>query len=247
MKGFYELIQSMITNCAYVNPTEIYNEGWMTRLLMHYSVKEELKFEDIGIEIDTTFRNKHWTSEALISSPFVSAKSKREGYTHPDIAIGDFNVDYCSSGRLEVEKKAKVFGIIEAKMKSPLSKGTTNAKEFNQASRTVACIAHNTTIECKTFFYIVLPESKRDHKKMDGTTIIDLVSRDTIGEQIIERVKSHNTTNQDQIDKNLIERVKQCKLGVITYKDWIAAFDNTEIKEELNEFYVKCMKWNKIK
>jgi len=240
MKVIKEIVESMIS-ASNVNPTEIYNEGWMTRLLMYYSVKEKLSFKGID------FTNKYWTSEALISSPFVSAKSKREGYTHPDIAIGNFTVKYTVSGRLMVDENAKMFGIIEAKMKSDLSPGTENAKGFNHASRNVACIAHNTTKECETFFYVVLPKSKRDHKKRDGTTIKDLVNIDTIGEQITDRVKSHNNTNEDQIDTNLIERVKQCKVEVITYEDWIKAFNDNKIKEELNEFYDKCKIHNKIK
>ncbi|MCW5521115.1 hypothetical protein J1N09_14800 [Aureitalea sp. L0-47] len=241
MDAISEIIKTMNNTSSSVNPTEIYNEGWMTRMLMYYSVKEKLKFKGID------FTNKRWTSEALISSPFVSAKSKREGYTHPDIAIGDFKIDYSVSGKLEMAN-AHEFGIIEAKMKSQLSKETKNAKGFNQASRNVACIAHNTPKECKTFFFVVLPKSNRDRKKRDGTTIKDLVSKDTIERQITQRVKSHNDANQDQqIDDNLIERVKQCKLEVITYEDWIKAFNNIKIKEELNEFYDACRFHNKVK
>ncbi|WP_298327427.1 hypothetical protein [uncultured Dokdonia sp.] len=240
MDAISEIIKTMNNTSSSVNPTAIYNEGWMTRMLMYYSVKEKLNFKGID------FTNKGWTSEALISSPFVSAKSNREGYTHPDIAIGDFKIDYSVSGKLDI-KDANEFGIIEAKMKSPLSRGTKNAKDFNQASRNVACIAHNTTEECNTFFYIVLPESKRNHKKRDGTTIIDLVNRDTIRKQITERIKSHNNTNQDQLDDNLIERAKQCKVDVFTYEEWIKAFNDIKIKEELNEFYNNCKIHNKIK
>ncbi len=248
MNAIIEIIKEMGTPGTNVNPTEIYNEGWMTRLLMHYSVKEELKFEDIGIEIDTTFKNIHWTSEALISSPFVSAKSKREGYTHPDITLGDFNVDYCNSGKLEVKKEAKVFGIIEAKMKSLLSTGTTNAKEFNQASRTVACIASNTPLNCETFFYVVAPESKIKPPKRGENRMLKMMKEDTIIREIGNRFKSHNLVNESISSENgIIERAKKCKTGVITYEHWIDNINDKNAREELNAFYFECMKWNKIK
>lgn len=248
MDAIAEIIKKMSTSSTNVNPTEIYNEGWMTRLLMYYSVKEGIAFIDIGINLNGTFKNIKWTSEALLSSPFVSAKSKREGYTHPDISIGDFSVDYKVSGKIEVNENAEVFGIIEAKMKSPLSKETRNAEDYNQASRSVACIASNTKDNCKTFFYVVLPELKKGHVKRDKTKITDIVNKDFICKQIEERVIAHNKVNtSDTIDIKLIKRVEECKVGVITYEDWIKAFENHKIKKELEEFYEHCKTYNKIK
>lgn len=247
MKGLFELINTMSSKNALINPTEIYNEGWMTRLVMYYSVEEGLAYRDIGIEVNGTFNNKNWTSEALISSPFVSAKTKREGYTHPDIAIGDFSVDFSKSGRLIVDDNAKEFGIIEAKLNSPLSKETKNAKDFNQASRSVACISANTNENCTTFFYVVLPKSKSNHQKRDGTTIKDIVDSVYILQQIKSRVKAHNNANKsDLVDNRLLDKVKHCSTGVINYEDWINAFKNSEIRKELNEFYDYCKIFNKI-
>ena len=158
MQHLLDIITSTDNDLPNINPTQIYNEGWMTRLLMKQSILEKtnLKEFDFG-----KFNN--WTSEALISSPFLNAKECNEGYTHADIAFGDCTVDYIKSGKLEIEKESKIFGIIEAKMKSGLSKGTKNhPNAYNQSSRTVTCISENTHNKqnCDIYFIVVAPRKK---------------------------------------------------------------------------------------
>jgi hypothetical protein len=74
MQTIIDIIKSIDSDSSNINPTQIYNEGWMTRLLMIQSIKERIIFK--GINFAEIF---HWTSEALISSPFVSTKQNREG------------------------------------------------------------------------------------------------------------------------------------------------------------------------
>ncbi len=47
-------------------------------------------------------------------------------------------------------------------MGSNLSQGITHAKNFNQASRNITCIAHNTRCNsaCETFFFIAAPSEQ---------------------------------------------------------------------------------------
>ena len=249
MKEIIEIISS-IENAnvnSNIKPTEIYNEGWMTRLLVYYSKQEEIELAGIDFNVVN-----NWTSEALLSSPFVGAQKAKEGYTHADIALGDFNVDYKQngkgSGKIIVNEDAKIFGILEAKMGSPLSSFTTNAKDYNQASRTVACIAKNVTNECKTFFYVVLPESKVNKKNRVKISIADLVNKNEIKKQIVNRISHHNLFNEEKLtDIVIIEKTEKCSVGIITYEDWIKLFTDETINKTLNEFYAKCKKWNNIK
>jgi len=157
-----------------INPTVIFNEGWMTRLLVIESMR-------IGIVIDDIdFRNlakKEWSSEALISSPFVGIDKNPEGYTHADIILGDFKIDYLNRGEITVKDDAQILGIIEAKMGSNLSQDTSNAKDYNQASRNICCLAHNTInfSTCDIFFMVVAPDNKIKSNK-----IIDQVSKEKV-------------------------------------------------------------------
>jgi len=84
-----------------------------------------------------------WFSEALLYTPFA-ARSRgdrlAESVTHADGVIGHRSagaaVRACTSLR-----DATQFVIIEAKMFSGLSTGTTRAPEYDQAARNVACLA----------------------------------------------------------------------------------------------------------
>ena len=106
-----------------INPTIIYNEGWMIRLLVIESMIEKLKINKVDFGL---LARKNWSSEALITSPFVETKENREGYTHADIILGDFSVNYNERGDVKLNDSPDVLGIIEAKMGSNLSQGTSN-------------------------------------------------------------------------------------------------------------------------
>lgn len=238
MKNLLEIIKTLDSDKPNLNPTEIYNEGWMTRLLVFESVKEKIRLRDID------FRSiSYWTSEALISSPFVNARKYREGYTHADMALGDFSVAFNERGEIKISKTAKVFGIIEAKMGSNLSQGTTHFKEYNQASRNLACIAHNTyDIDCEIFFYVVAPEKKiSEHeikKQIDLQTMID---------QIIIRFKGYSDEFKKDCQMDLIiSKANKCKVASISYEDWIEKIIDASSRKSLFEFYEKAKKWNRI-
>jgi len=94
MNAILKIIETISTDNPALNPTAIYNEGWMTRLLVHYSIKEKIVLHDIDF---SKIRNN--TSEALIDSPFVHASKYREGYTHADMVLGDFTVNFGLNGK----------------------------------------------------------------------------------------------------------------------------------------------------
>lgn len=237
MKNFFKDLIDSIDNhdknlIPKINPTEIYNEGWMTRLLVYYSIKQGVVLNDV---IDFS-KIENWSSEGLISSPFIHVKENREGYTHPDIALGDFNIDYSERGEIIVSPNAKTFGIIEAKMKSNLSQGTTNAKNYNQASRNLACITYNTVNKCNTFFLVVSPLKMIKQHNLD-----EQVQKDIMINQIKDRFSHSNIS----IDYDLIAKAENCKTSIISYELWLDLLTVTE-KEDLLEFYTKCKKWNRI-
>lgn len=237
MQNIIDIISSIDSNFPNVNPTQIYNEGWMTRLLINQSIKEKTKFNgfDFG-------KISNWTSEALISSPFIKTKQKREGYTHADIVFGDFNIDYTKSGKVTVDNNAKLFGIIEAKMGSSLSKGTNNFTDYNQASRNLTCISSETYDKnCMIYFIVVVPKSKlaKIKEQIDLQNLLQQIERRFFDYD--DNFKS--TQNMDL----LISKAKQCSIMAWSYEDWIDAIVSPKSREYLNDFYLKTKKWNRVK
>ena len=47
MDAFASIIESINTNKSFINPTEVYNEGWMTRLLVFYSIRDKVNIKGL--------------------------------------------------------------------------------------------------------------------------------------------------------------------------------------------------------
>jgi len=146
-------------------PTDLYNEGWMLRLVLDW-----LSFNP-GIDHDLAFATTDkWYSEALIPSAFlprVRGDKLAESWTHADGVIGDFVIGANREGDLSLAEGASRILVTEAKMFSKLSSGVKNASYFNQAARNVACIAEvicraqisPSSLE-KIGFFVIAPESQ---------------------------------------------------------------------------------------
>ena len=239
MQNIIDIIKSIDSDFPNVNPTEIYNEGWMTRLLINQSIKEKTKLNGLDFS-----KISNWTSEALISSPFVQAYQHREGYTHADMALGDFAVDYEKRGEIIISDSAKIFGIIEAKMGSDLSKGTKHFSDYNQASRNLACISSQTYDKnCEIFFIVVAPQIKLVEHEIDKQ--IDLQS---MIHQIKERFKEYSDSFKSAQNMDLIlSKAETCTVKAWSYEEWIKAIVSSDSKEFLSDFYRKAKKWNRIR
>jgi hypothetical protein len=239
MNSISSLIESIRGEQPRMNPTEIYNEGWMTRLLVYYSVQENLTMREIP------FGDLHnWTSEGLISSPFVFANKFREGYTHADMVLGDFSINYAERGEISVHSDAKLFGIIEAKMGSPLSSGTKHAPNYNQASRNIACIAYNTRgTHIPTFFGVVAPASTLIKHQVE-----EKLSRSFYVREIEERFKMYEDENPIQeFKEEVYRRTLAIRTFMLSYEEWIKSFEGKKCYDELAGFYEQCLKWNRLR
>jgi hypothetical protein len=121
-------------------PTELFNEGWMLRLVLDWAARHPTSIEPLRFE-----EGSAWYSEALLGSRFKPRRlgdPSGEGFTHADGVIGHFRQRPGGRGDIELLPGARQLTVIEAKMASGLSAGTKHAPNFNQAARNVACIAH---------------------------------------------------------------------------------------------------------
>ncbi len=240
-----ETVTRILNRCHTDNtnicPTIIFNEGWMTRILVEISIDSKLKLPYIDFA-----KIRNWYSEGLLSSPFLARKRRdnlAEGYTHADMALGDLLVDSANRGDISVEGSDGIFGVIEAKMASPLSRGTKNAPHYNQASRNVACIAFNTlSTRHAIFFGVVAPE-----KKIEEHGLRVLVESDTLLSQIAQRFDMYNKDSKIYALKDrVLERARSCACFVLSYEAWIGALADYEAYPALAEFKKQCYLFNRI-
>jgi len=233
-----EILSKCGTAQTNIPPTLLYNEGWMTRLLVSGSIEYAIRLESID------FGNiRNWYSEGLLSSPFLASNrgdKLAEGYTHTDMALGDFTL---KRGGIKVEGSIGLFGVIEAKMGSPLSSGTKNAPNYNQASRNLACMAFNTrNTKHELIFAVAAPEVK-----IEEHGIATQVEVQTMLAQISERFDMYDRDSEEYALKDkVLQRASQCSCMVISFESWIDAFAGHDIHSSLVAFQKHCYDFNKI-
>lgn len=213
----------------------------MIRLLVHHSIEDRLAIDGVG-----SGKIHNWCSEALMSSPFLAqqrGEKRAEGFTHADVVFGDLSVDFATRGEICVPDAAKLFGVIEVKMASKLSSGTTHAPNYNQASRTLACIAHKTMqTNADTVLLVAAPENKIQRNKL---------RRDTDMGLMLSQIRSRFETFADvrevvQNRERILEKAERCTVKVISYEEWLDAFPVGEHKSLLVDFYAKTRRFNRV-
>lgn len=120
-------------------PTIYYNESWLLRLVIDWFSRRPKSSEVLSF-----FLGAKWYSECRLPSQFRAAKrgdENAEGWTHADGVIGHFTVGENALTNAVLNKDAKQFVVIEAKLFSRLATRVTKAAGFDQAARTVACVA----------------------------------------------------------------------------------------------------------
>jgi hypothetical protein len=238
-------------------PTEVFNEGWMLRLLLDAfqrvpSETSPLRFEQRAI----------WYSEAWLASPFgaqVRSDALAEGFTSADGVIGHFAFRPTTRAGLELAPDATQFIVVEAKMFSSLSSGTKNAPGYNQAARNVACMAEALARAGRTpesfsslGFYVAAPVASK--RRPSVSTLESILEPDQIRAAVHRRIEAYEAQDRKEAtslrewEAKYFLPLMRCLadrtcLQVLTWETCIEAVANvdTAVGEELGRFYERCL------
>lgn len=233
-----------------------------------------------------TFQHdSRWYSEARLISPFLrrpkndipdnETDTQGEGYTNADGVIGHFTFRKKTKAGLTLteseNKSARQFVVVEAKMFSPLSSGTQNAPVWNQAARTVACMAEiirQSTISFDQFnghgalgFFVVAP--KKQLEKGGTHSLRAYLDHDALRKAIHQRLNGYDAT-PGSIDRlyqwkcvadQLLEHLHtNGRLAPLSWEDDVIkpfqeSDDNivSRIGDGLRSFFDSCVKYGKSK
>ena len=245
-----ETINRLLNQCSTKNtkfpPTDLYNEGWMLRIVLDwYSMHPDIT-SPIAIPADSD-----WYSEAKLPSTFLHRKKGdkyAEGYTHADGVIGQFSIGVKGVSDLKLKPNANRFVVIEAKMFSKLSAGTTHAKYYDQAARNVACMAEIirradislSEIEILGFF-VLAPESRIDEGVFEP-----YMNKQHIENIVKQRVDSHNDDKSGWFSYSFLPVLDKINVKCISWEELVKLMKSEEpdITSSLTEFYSNCIKYN---
>ena len=212
-------------------PTEVYNEGNLLALVL-----DALDRSDAPHPL-APMAGARWYREALLASPFAPrfrGDPLGEGWTHADAVVGHFAVR-AGRGDLQPHADARQLVVIEAKLGSPLSKGTTRAPTYDQAARNVACLAHTiagTPIE-RAGFHVLAPA-----ESIEVGTFGRLVTPESVAARVQERVASYGGEREAWLSDVFQPGLARIELGLLSWEallEWLG-------DDELDAFYAACLR-----
>jgi hypothetical protein len=195
-----------------------------------------------------------WFSEGKIDSPFLARYRKprdplAESHTTPDAAIGHFTIRPGTKRGLTLTADSKQFVVTEAKIFSKLKKDTTNAKYYDQAARTIACIAWEIGQSDRSVndfeslgFYVIAPE-----RRIARGIFSSQLKRPSIRKKVNRRVSAYVDDKEKRRTlrawhKNFfIPVLDHIDIDCISWESIIDRIDNTSIRN----FYDRCLEFNR--
>lgn len=240
------MLHSCESESPFFPPTELYNEGWLLRIILDWFSKQRLDDHPLAFS-----ESARWFSEALLPSAFLPRSRQDplgESWTHADGVIGQFTVGTVGRANLALVPDVRHFVVLEAKMFSKLSPGVTNARYFDQAARSVACIsevlkrANLTAGEITRLgFYVLAPEIQISSgifkKKMDKTSIAAKVER---------RVEEYGGEKDQWLEDWFKPTLDHIVIDCLSWEELLEEIDTRDSRSaaELEEFYRSCLRFN---
>ncbi len=237
-----ETIARILSDHSVVLPTEIYNEGWMLRVTLDWY------YQQAKLNSSSIFANgARWFSEGRLASQFLrrcQGDPLAEGYTHADGVIGHFKVKKRSE--IQPRRDATQLIVIEAKLGSKLTEKVKNAPDYDQAARTVGCLAHiagEAQISPKSLrgygFYVVAPE-----KRVKEGVFKKLVTKKSVKEKVCNRVSQYGTDNKlTWYNNTFLPHLDAMDVDIFTWENLLDDMDSKGAGKEYREFYKKCCKY----
>lgn len=242
-----QLISSFNPDDPRYPPTDLYNEGWLLRLTLDWFSRSTYSGHPLSFAGGSV-----WYSEARLPSAFLRRKGFRpdplaEGHTSVDGAIGQFNVGRSGKTDLVLREGACHLTILEAKLFSDLSKDVTNAPGFDQAARTVACIAevlHRANIEPEAMssigYFLLAPREKIEEDRMAA-----LLDKRSIERKVRQRVEAYGGEKDAWLQAAFLPLMDSIKIGAISWEEVVDLIERTEpdAGRQFAQYYHSCLKY----
>ena len=252
----FNQITNMLRTCdrerGVLPPTEVYNESWMLRLILDWFSRQASSDHQLSFE-----KGARWYSEILLPSQFLprfQTDPQAESYTHADGVIGHFTIGREGKGDIDLLPDATQLVVVEAKIFSKLSKGVKNFKSYDQAARTVACMAETLSIGKRQIndfsrlgFYVIAPEKQLRFEPIFQT----FLQKDSIRIKVRKRIKAYSDpadaeTKNRWLETWFLPALERIDIQCLTWEEIIAHIQSNDRRngDALSEFYEKCLVLN---
>lgn len=228
-------------------PSTLFGEHWLLRVVVDW-------FERHGGDRYplSPSPGARWFSEAWLPSAFLPryrGDDLGESRTHADVAIGHFRIGDPGTSGLTLEADARQFVLLEAKLFNRLSAGVKNAPFFDQAARSVACMAEilrrsgREPAGLDDFAFLILaPQARIDDGVFARDTAIDAIRAK--GRQ---RVRQYAGERNSWLADWFEPTVDRVDVRCLAWEEVIEtiAFHDPATGQAIDSFYGKCLHFNR--
>lgn len=230
--------------------TYLYNEGWMLRLILQAASEQPL-----GSTIPVINSPSRWASEVKLYTPFDETRGDAsEGLTNADGVVGDFGRDEGTKSGLRLSDAPKRFEVFEAKMFSKLSKGVQAAANYDQAVRSIACMAQTLALAGKSpldetwerlGFWLVAPQDqiKRGIFSREMSPVSMRIKIEARIEQFTGQGREELELWREKYFEPLLQRLNdEATIQCVSWEDLIGAISDHARRCSIETFYKECIK-----
>jgi len=245
LKTINKMLEAAHTDETVFPPTTLYKEGWMLRIIL------QIQSEGVNCLPFSFLPGARWYSEALIGSTFLkrfNGDPLYENYTHLDASIGHFDIRPETKTGLMLRPDSTQFVAIEAKMFSPLSKGITNAPDYDQAARIVACISwavsrsNRAVDDFDSLSFCVFAPLEQIKRGIFSSQ----VNMSSIREKVERRIDAYSEDNEKHAELQIWHReffLPTLEHIVLRCFPWELLIDKID-EPDVREFYEQCLRFN---
>jgi hypothetical protein len=162
--------------------------------------------------------------------------------------IGHFEVGTSGKADIHLKPDANQFVVIEAKIHSLLSAGTRNAPGYDQAARSVACIAevlsraeqHPREIESLAFI-VTAPQAD-----IDRNQIAAKLEKSSIEAAVRSRAQAFSPELDAWLEQWLLPTLERIIIASLSGESLISEIQGLDKStgQDLDTFYAKCLEYN---
>jgi len=246
-----ERIKAMLEACETGNPvfppSVLFNEGWLLRIILDWFVHHGGDRYPLSPRPGARWFSEPWLPSAFL--PRYRGDRLAEARSHADAVLGHFVIGDPGTAGLALQPEATQFVVIEAKLFARLSTGVKNASYFDQAARSVACIAEVLRRAGRSAesmddlaLLILAPQARVD----DGVFVWD-AAPEAIRRKVRRRVEDY-AGERDGWFRDWFEPTwRRVEVRCLSWEDIIEviAFHRPEEGHVIDSFYGRCLHYNR--
>ena len=223
--------------------TEIFNEGWLLRSVLKYWKTSSKRSKYAFFRFPPAARVY---SEGQLRTPFKArpgGDDLAESNTRVDGVAGHFSIAPRTKSGIQLAPGCQFVAVFEAKLYSPIGKRVRNVDDYDQISRTTACLVHallqaEPSDDLKAHLVVLYPA--------DNLNIVPGKYKDShVKDQIDGRLKAYKDAGEVTDEIRQFEAGWEGMLGKLQthFVTWEAVLDEIE-DENLEQFYDLCKESN---